>query len=993
MLVTFMGVFCLFAANAHAQHTVSGRVISSDDQQPLIGVQVAIKGTNIGVATDLDGMFSINVQSTGATLVFSYLGYKSQEATVGSRTAINIVLEPDAQMMDEVIVMGYTSIKKSELTSSLVSLSGEKLTDVTTPDLGTMLQGKASGVMVTNSSGQPGSSATIRIRGTGSITADSGPLYVVDGIPGGTFDPMDVETITVLKDIGATAIYGANGAGGVIVVTTKSASKNQPVRVNFRANGGVKNALLGRFKVMDSKELLEAHRYMWNPDRVDEDRPMSLLERDFDWVDATFKPGAVQNYYASVSGGSENISYMASFNHYNEKGTLINTNFKRNNVRLNLNAKLGKNLDMSIRANYRESDNKQTSSWVTLETGYRAMPWDNPYDKDGNPIYVDSENEAGRNWYGINKWNIFHNELYNYNTTSSRRLSTDFQLNWRILPWLTATSTTRFNRGETLRMTYIDPRTISPTYKKDGYLSNSIGLSKGYGSTNLLKAVHQSGDHSINAMVGFEFGYWHDNSLSGSGKNMPVGMDVLDATASSTHSVGGSRTPGGSWSAFGQLQYSYADRYILSGTFRADADGNFAPNNKVGYFPSVSAGWIVSNEGFLRDNKVLTFLKLRGSFGYTGNSRIGNFEYLDTFSFNTDYNGQLAATPDRMPNPNLKWETARMISAGIDFNLYHWLEVNLDIYDTRNKDLLLDVPVEPSTGFFKFLANVGEVQNRGFELQLTSTNFNRKDFNWTTSFNIGINRNKVLSLPDGIPMIRGTASRQIIEEGRDMFTWYMPEWLGVNPDNGEPMWWGDILNEDGEKIGEGPTSIYKNATDRYLGTASPKFTGGLINTFRYKSWSLNIVASFVYGNKIYHASRASMDADGAYLDYNMMSLDNGLGWNRWEKPGDNATHPKLVMNGNMDANSMSSRYLEDGSHLRIKNVTLAYALPKSFLSKIHVSGCSVFVSADNLLTWSKFSGADPEVNLSVSGTSSVAGNYSMNYPVGRLFSVGLDIRF
>ncbi len=995
-LFALLGFLVLTAGTAFAQqHTVKGRVIAADDRSPLIGVAVIIEGTSQGTVTDADGEYALSVPSPSAVLVYSYLSYKKFSTVAGNRTVINVSLEPDNQVLDEVVVMGYTSVKKTEATSAIVTLGKDQLLDVTTPDIGNMLQGKASGVIITNASGQPGDAADIRIRGTGSISAGAGPLFVVDGVPGGSFDPNDVETITVLKDVGATAIYGADGAGGVIVVTTKHAGKNQPVQVNVRLNGGVKQSLFGRFSVMDSRELYETHRKIYPSDMFESERPAELLQRDFDWMDAIFKTGTVQDYSASVSGSNESMGYFLSVNHYNEKGSLINTNFRRTNVRLNLTAKLSRTVDIAVRANYKESDNQRTSSWATLETGYRALPWDDPYDENGEPVFIDGpiRPDNGKTWYSLNKWNILHNELYNYNKQDTRDISADFLLTWHITDWLTASSTNRFERGNDLVRMYIDPRTQNPTYGRDGYLANNTEKSSAFSTTNLLKAAYQFKKHQINGMVGMEYTRRDNSFVDASGKNMPDGMDVLSTTAAATQQISGYPTPGATLSGFGQAQYSYDNKYFLTGTFRADASSKFAPDNRVGYFPSVTGGWLVSNEEFMHGNKVLTFLKLRASYGLTGNSNIADFSFLDSFAFTTDYYGHVAAVPVRKGNSSLGWETAYMASLGLDFNLFDRVEVNFDLYNINNKDLLLNVPEPTSTGFFDVLRNVGEVRNRGIEIQVNSTNIRTKDFEWTTGFNIGFNKNKVMSLPGGTPLTQSSNSvNQLIEEGKEMYTWYMPEWLGVNPDNGDPLWYGNIRNENNEIIGEGPTNVYNDALFKDMGTATPKFSGGLVNTFQYKGFTLNVNAIFLFGNKIFNYTRTSMDGDGAYLDYNMASLDNGLGWSRWENPGDQATHPRLVMNGNKNANSISSRYLENGSFLRIRNITLSYNFPKTFLEKVRMKNGRVFLSADNVFTVSKFSGSDPEVRVTGSG-GSLAGMSSMNYPVGRLFSVGLDVTF
>ena len=972
-----------------AQVTVTGTVTDAASSEPLIGVSIAVEGTTQGVVTDLDGKYSIDVDDN-AVLVFGYLGYSTVTETVGGRAVINVAMEQDINLLDAVVLMGYSSTKKTELSSSVVSVGGNELRDVTTPDLGNMLQGKAAGVLVYNSSGQPGSSATIRVRGTGSITAASDPLYVVDGIPGGSFNPNDVESITVLKDAGATALYGSDAAGGVIVVTTKKAQKGQKVTAEFKAQAGVKQALFGRFSPMNSEELYDYVGHLYSSALMNTLYPESLLEQDYNWMDEAFQLGTTQDYYASVAGSEGKVTYFVSLDHYREKGTLINTNYKRTTGRVNLGAQLAKNLDMNVRLNYSDSRSQEASSYVTLEGAYRMLPWDNPLDeRTGEPVYINSATrpDNGGTWYSHDKYNFLHNELYNTAKSDGMDLTADLQLSWRITDWLTLTSTNRFDGSSSVWKSVIDPRTNSPAYPT-GYISKNTSFSRSFSTSNLLKFNKTfKQKHNLNALLGYEWGQYSTDYTVAEGNRMPIGMTSLNSA--SPVSVGGYQMPGEGWSVFGQVQYSYDEKYIVSATLRADASSVFAPNNRVGYFPSVSAAWLMSKEGFMQNQDVISFLKIRASYGETGNASIEPFLYLDTYSLNSLYQGVVSATPTRLANPNLKWETAQMTNVGFDISFRNFLEVNVDLYNIDNTDLLLDVPTATSSGYFSRTENAGRVRNQGIEIQLNSTNFNRKNFSWTTGFNIGFNKNTVVDLPSGDIMQSANDLRQIIREGEPLYSWYMPKWAGVDPETGSPLW--EELDENGNVVGT-TTEFNADRDSQIVGCASPLFSGGLVNTLRYKNLSLSFNFNFVYGNDIYNYTRITMDSDGAYSDYNQMSINNGLGWSRWEEPGDIATHPKLQLNGNNMSNSVSSRYLEDGSYLRLKNVTLSYTLPKKALKKMKMQDFRIFLSGDNLFTVSKFSGTDPEVRLE-STDYELAGMFSMNYPVGRVITLGVNFKF
>ncbi len=984
-------VLLLWTVGAYAQNVVKGKVVSAETNQPMVGVSVFVKGDNLrGTSTDASGNYSIKA-SANEVLVFSFIGCETASEAVNQRTVIDVRLKTQANQLDDVVVMGYSTQTKAELSSSVVTLKGENLTDVTSPDVGNMLQGKAPGVLVYNTSGQPGSQATIRVRGTGSISAASDPLYVVDGIIGGSFNPNDIETLTVLKDAGATALYGSEGAGGVIVITTKSAKTGQKTTVNFKLSAGVKSVLSGRLKMMDSRELYDTQKTFMPEVLFNAQRPESLLGRNFDWTDAIFRTGVVQNYYASVAGSSGKTNYFVSIDHYNEEGTLINTKYARTSARVNLSTELYKSLRMNTRVAYTNSRDYSASAYQTLEFAYGLLPWDNPYNADGSA--KDLMHDSSLEWLSQNRYNIFYNEQYNYAKSHGNDLSADLQLIWQITPWLSFTTSNRFNTANSKYVVYNDPRTVSESETVKGSLSHNLSEGWGISTSNLLKASQSWGSHTLTGLLGYEYGINKEEYTDVEGINMPQGMDAMNATLPYTN--GGYDIWGEGYSFFAQAQYSYANKYVMTASFRADASSKFAPKNRTGYFPSVSGSWIISKENWFADSRALRLLKLRASWGQTGNSSIGSYMYLDSYSLSAKYQNNVAAIPVRKANPTLGWETADMTNLGLDVNLWDRLEVTLDLYHIVNKGLLLNVPTAPSTGFFEFTDNAGKVRNRGFEVMVASTNIRHKNFEWTTSVNLGLNRNKVLTTPTPEGFLQSNTNgsvTQIVKPGHDIYSWYMPKWLGVDPSNGDPVWEKLLYDDKGKVVGSEPTNVYNDAQKQIVGSATPKFSGGFFNNFRLYNFSLNVACNFVYGNEIFNLDRTIMDNDGAFTNYNMVSFDNGLKWKRWEKPGDAATHPKAVSFGNKNSNAVSSRYLEDGSFFRIKNITLAYNFPKKLLSKLRMQGLKVYASVDNLATFTKFSGMDPEIDLQGSSYN-LAGMYSSPYPVGRTFMFGVDLTF
>ena len=1002
----------LLSISAFAQKiTVSGQVLDSSDGQPVIGAGVAVS-TGGGTITDYDGKYVITVPED-ATLTFSNIGYNTVTEKVAGRTEININLTPDTESLEELVVLGYTSQKKNELSSSVVSISGDKLADVTTPDVGNMLQGKVAGVVVMNGSGQPGSSADIRIRGTGSITAGAGPLYVVDGVAGGSFNPNDIETLTVLKDASATALYGAAASGGVIVITTKSA-KSDKANINFKASAGIKKALSGRFKPMDAYEAYEFMSEIYDDTNMAKNAPKyeDLDEYNFNWIDNTFKTGVVQDYYVSANGKAGKVGYYVSLDHYGEDGTQINSGYVRNAARINLSAPLSERLTMNVRLNYQKSSSQWASS-DTRESSYVMLPFDVPYiiDDNGNvtkdPIQISSatRTDAHKKWYSAIDRNVYYGEQYNYSRGHDEGLTGDLQLVWNVTDWLTFTSTNRIDSSNSFSESYTDARVDG-----EGSLGNSDSEWNGWGTTNLLKFHKKFGVHDFNAVAGWEYGEGYVRSMGASGTTLPPGQRSL-SNATKPGKPTGQDYDTRSWGLLSQVQYSYLGKYVATASLRYDESYKFGPLNRGGFFPGVSAAWIISSESFMKNAPAVSFLKLRAGYGKTGNDNIPAFKYQDSFSLTSSYNGKTAAFVKQAANYSLGWEEAYMASLGVDATIRK-VDITLDLYNTLNSKLLLDAPMAPSSGFFAVTSNVGKIRNRGVELAVSAPLLKRGDFSWEGGFNLGANQNRVLELPEHKDILAGGSAKvyQLIKEGHDIYSWYMPKWAGVDVETGFPLWEHIISQKelddpsskyspDFYKAGDVVlTSKYGDATEQLVGSASPWFTGGLHTTLSWKGITLSANGSFVVGNKVYNRTRQDiMDTDGAKSGYNQQSFDNGLGWVRWyadDRYGTNykATHPEAVNSGNCEANEYSSRYLEDGSFFRLRNVTLSYDLPTNLISKVKMSGARVYVSADNILTLTRFSGMDPEVSLE-GDTYSLAGLFTNNYPVPMSIVFGIDINF
>lgn len=994
-------LFCLMVVGAaFADIHVRGTVIDADTSEPMIGVSILVKGTTTGTITDFDGNFEINVPDK-ATLQLSYMGYKTID--VRAVDDMKIIMESDAQQLQEVVSLGYSAVKKAELSSAVVTVDAEKLTDVTTPDVGNMLQGKVAGVQVTNAGGQPGDAAQIRIRGTGSITASSAPVYVVDGVMGGTFNPNDVETISVLKDAGSTGIYGAAAAGGVIVVTTKSGKKGSKVSVDLKGTVGGKQALFGNFKMMEAMELMRYHKSIFSSGTFTilyQDDWDYLQKQNWNWQNEFFHTGVIQNYNVAVKGGSEHVGYYASLDYFGEQGTLMGTGMQKVSGHASIKADIAKWLDMNVKLDFNKSTVSYAPSWMMLDDAFYKMPWDCPYvyDKSGQLtkeyIYINDAKrpDNSRPWYSHTQWNSLQSAQYNYARSNNFEFSGVLQLNVHFTDWLHFTTTNTFGTAYSKGSEYTDRRTYHDTFKK-GHLQEGIGLNKSFGTTNILKGSGQWGANSFNAMAGFEYGCWKSEYTTSAGIGMPNGIDALNASA--PYAVGGYNIPGASWSAFVQASYDYGKRYFITGTYRAEASSIFAPKHRVGHFPSVAASWLISNEEFMKEQNVVSFLKLRASYGVTGNNNIPPYQYLSTYKLTNLYQNNVGATSSRLASPDLRWETAYMAAVGIDLTFIKRIDMSIDLYQTDNTDLLLDVPVAPSTGFFKVTKNAGSVRNRGIEYRLDANIIDMNKWRWDIGFNIGFNQNRVTQTPDHLPFLQTAINvSQQVKEGQDIYSWYMKEWAGVDPANGNPLWY--VVDADGNYVldaaGNKTTTTDYNATYAHVvGTATPLFSGGLNTQLSWNGIFVHVNTNFTYGNKIYNSTREMTDADGAYTDINQMSLA-AQGWTRWTKAGDIATHPRAKSANESNSNAVSSRYLEDGSFFRLRNITIGYDFPAKLISKAHMTKCRIYFTADNLATATKFSGMDPEVNL-VSGANTLAGLYSSNYPVGRTFQGGVEISF
>ena len=961
--------------SGNVQSIITGKVITETGES-IPGVNVLLKGTTIGTVTDVDGQYSLEVADLTRTLIFSYIGYKSMEVPINGRTTVDVTLVEDAQNLQEVVVVGYSTKKQSELSSSVSVVSGEELRDVTSNDVTSLLQGKAPGVVVSNSSGDPNAEPTIIIRGSSSITAGSEPLYVVDGIIGGSANPNDIESITVLKDAAATGLYGSRASNGVIIITTKS-GKSGKTRVNVSSTVGFNKASMGNYQVMNSRQLYEYQRSFWDPATFDSDRPASLLNQDTDWRSLMFSTGMTHNHTVTVSGGSEKTQMYVSGNYYNEEGTLGPSGNRAYNIRSNISHNISDKLKLSVRLNAKSRKKEWEAAGSNFLTNHENMPWDNPYNPDGS---LKMGIEEG--WIGRDNDNFLHGWQYNFDVANESSLNGDVMIDYQITKGLTFASYNRASYNHGKRELYYDIRSKAGT--GEGRLTNDFYNSNQLITSNRLIYETNINRHNFNTILVAEAekNFSETNSVMGAG--LAPGLHVMDAA--STILRAGSNT---GENAFGkgliQVDYNFDNRYFIVGSFIRESSSRFGANNRSANFYTLGGSWILNNEAFMENQSLFDLLKLRASYGLTGNAQIGNYQTLGLYSFSSQYAGYSAAFPSQLANDNLTWEKAETVNFGVDVGVFNRISLNVDVYQKVSRALLLNVELPYTTGFTSVIQNVGSVRNRGLEFNLNTINLNRA-VKWETNFNIAFNKSKVLTLDQGKDIIEvgsGYNPTRIIREGEDLNTWFMRKWAGVDPANGDPLWEVVTPGPNGDEVST--TNNYSEATLQVVGTFTPAFTGGMSNVITYKSLTLSSFFNFVKGVQVWTYSDLLIDSDGAYDDENQRVLVDGE--SRWEKPGDIATHPRPVFGGNLNSNQPSSRYLQDGSYIRLRNVRLAYKLPGSLMSKVNIPNASVFISGDNLLTITPYNGRDPQASLSNSGGR--VGEYPISKKV--LFGINIEL--
>ncbi|MBD2768204.1 TonB-dependent receptor [Hymenobacter sp. BT664] len=1017
----------LFAAPIRAQtQSISGRV-SASDGGPLPGATVLERGTTNGVSTNAEGAFSLSVQPN-ATLVISSVGYATQTVAVGNQTTINVTLAAEATALNEAVVVGYGTQTKTSLTGAVAQVSGREVQNAPVPSFEQAIQGKAAGVFIENSSGKLGQGIKVRVRGTSSVSGGNQPLYVVDGIPiisenlSGTdaatnpiadLNPNDIESMSILKDASAAAIYGSRASNGVVLITTKR-GKAGDTRFTLGYQTGLSKPT-NRKKFLNATEYVEYFREAGknaNLEAFTEGRlrRYSAGNDDYktgavntDWQNEAFQRAPFEQYDLNVSGGNDKTRFFVSGLYSNQSGILIGNKFEKMATRINLDQKasdkltLGVNLTLSRTRNNRISNDNAFSSPMQIVALAPITPTIDPRTNQISGALDTLTGDPNSNYP------TYYNPVLSrvgasYIATVYRNLGNVFA-QYEFIPGLTFRSELGLdllNQEENQFAGRVTSRNNGPN-RGDGF---NRRLTVARFTTNNFFTYRKTfnENHTLEAVVGMAYEARQRKSNSVTGQQFPSD-NYKTIFNSALITAGSSReTSNTLLSYFGRANYAFANKYLVSASLRIDGSSRFGVNKRYGYFPAASLGWVVTEESFLKDQQVLSFLKPRVSYGLTGNQEFDDFPARGLYSGDAGYAGVPGQRPFQLANPDLKWESTAQADIGLEFGfLDNRISGEVDVYQKKTRDLALNVNVPGTSGFVRQFRNLGKLENRGIEMALNTRNF-VGDFTWSTSVNASINRNKVTNL-DGQVIEGGLLNRAI--EGQPLGAFYGREYAGVDPANGDALYYLNTTNADGS-INRATTNKYDDAQRVLIGNPNPKWTGGVTNTFGYKGIDFSFSFQGVFGNDVY-------DGGGKYQSANATGGFDNLTrdqLNRWQKPGDITNVPRAVLfdtprpgnNFGTGGAGESSRFLSDGSYVRLKTVTLGYNVPSALVKVVYLQSARLYLSAVNLLTFTNYKGWDPEVNADYLASDVNTGNISQgtdfySAPQAKTYTFGVNISF
>lgn len=1002
------------------QKTITGTVTGAEDNLPVIGATVKIKGTSTGVATDVQGKFQINA-AEGVTLEVRYVGMKSKDVIVGTSNIIDVQLQLDLLGVDEVVVIAYGVTKKESYTGAASVVKSDALAKTPTVSIAKALQANAAGVQVVNTSGSSTAEPTIRIRGIGSITASSDPLWVVDGVVGATQPNInDIEAITVLKDAASASLYGSRAANGVIMVTTKRGTSGKTI-FSYTGKQSYQWRTTNNFKMLNSGDFFQKsweglYNYRTSSGNtaaqaatyananvvkfagknpfdlatpIADDgtvKPDAKLMMDESWFDLAHRRGTVQEHNLSASGGNENTKFYFSGTYYNLKAITKPDELKKFMGHINVSSKVRK----SITVGYTATINYQMGNTVKditngSGTGYSAYTYPNnvplyQLDASFKPL-LGPDGKPLWNWDNLvsKDYNPIAQTILDPRDNRSTSVFNSVNFNWAIFKDLV------FDTKISGRLTNFNSDVFVNPFHGDGKAYKGMSTkgqndSRMYMTTSTLTYnKNLFSNHILNFLVGYETEYYNIKTLEAIGTGYDVPFSDELAIAAKPYSIDSETTENSMISYLSRLNYSIADKYYLSGSYRRDGSSRFSPTARYADFWSVSGSWRI-NKDFLTDITAINDLKLRASYGTSGNQAIPEYAYYPTFGLGNVYDYNVGMTHNSLSNYGLTWEKNKELNIGIDFGLFNRLRGTVEYFDRNTSGLLLERPLPPSVGFVSKLENIGALNNRGYEIELRSTNMTSKNFLWLTDFNLSHYKNKITALSQ--PEIIDNNKRWVV--GNSLYVWYLRDYAGVDPADGKAMWYKDILDTEGKPSGVKETTKNYSEASRYeLNQSLPDYYGSITNTFTFfKDLTFSFQLYWSLGGKIYNSLMQTTMNDGSRYGYQL----NEKVLESWKKPGDVTDVPQFIYRNNTQSSATSSRFLEDGSFTRLRNVNLTWSLPKNIVNKVRIDAASLFVNGDNLLVWTKFKGNDPEQGLAGTTNTTLVPNV-------RTVTFGVNISF
>ncbi|TZF82278.1 TonB-dependent receptor [Pedobacter sp. BS3] len=1015
LFTVFTMVLC---GKLQAQQTNVTGTVTSTDGQPLIGASIAVKGASGSATSDANGKFTIRVNSTNATLIFRYIGYATKEIALNGKTIANVSLEPESTALDEIVVIGYGTVKKSDLTGSVASIKADDLTKGTNINVQQALQGRTPGVQIYQKSGEPGAAMSLQVRGITSITGNNAPLYVIDGMPindavavgsaspGGTtnnpnnrtplntLNPSDIASIEILKDASATAIYGSRGANGVVMITTKK-GKAGKLTVNY-------NATYGRQEVSNTQRYMTGDEYTAAINGIIADGnlntntyiPVTGTNYNTDWQELLFRKAAIQSHDVSFSGGNQNTKYYISAGYFDQDGVMLNSSTKRYNAKVNLETSVPSKYNVGIslatayiRDHYNANGTGLNDNASALYMAQNYDPTAPAYNTDGSyyrsPLMAPMDNPLA----------VINGQ---YSVGDTYRTFGNIYAEYFFIPSLSAKVRVGADINDAQRYFWIDPSTLTGA-SYNGYADVRDGKRGYYLAEGTLNFNKTFGKHKLSGVAGATYERYTSSSLVANARSFALPDLTYNALGTGDQTLNGvsnGRQENILVSYLGRVNYTLSDKYLFTASIRADGSARFGPENKFGYFPSAAVSWKIKQENFLKNVTLVDDLKLRASYGAIGNQPNDNYLYLSTYAAGRDavFNGQRVTSlqPSRSPNPSLQWESARQTDIGLDFGLLHSrLTGSIDYYNRKTFNLLYSVPQPLSSGFGARTENVGSMRNAGFEFALNGVIIEDKDFKLDANFNITTLKNKILSL-GGVSQVIGSGpgnigEYSILKPGESIGSYYGYVVIGVwqtgddfskAPAGVRP---GDLkyLDKDDNKI--------IDASDReILGNALPDFYYGFNTNVSYKRLSLAIFFEGSHGAKMLNSSLV----DSYYpVDFRRNKLAE-LYLNRWTPTNPTNEYPSFIPGDVQGSKNVTNKTVEDASYLRLQSVRLSYRLPLP--KNKFISNATIFINGQNLYTFTKYSGADPAVNAI--GDNILRVDYN-SYPLTRTFTGGLNVQF